>query len=533
MSVFEYYDWLFFNVTNRGLTQWIEKKSIDIGVQSISDYFSICFRMVKQSPLTDDKLLCFKKEMWKLGKERLAIGLKVNLDDTTTHMIHVLNKTTFTGNDDEKIPYYRINRVVTIPTQPKFSQDNIKVGMKVVMVNKRKTGNVYTVTNTEKNGFDAQNGDYELKMLEYESIDHIVKPKKMKQQENTLEENARQKELEEEAKNARPGQFINTKVNQKVLTKKLWREKIEDIFEKFQPSELQKQLFMQYVEYIHEESKTAFLDKVLNGDEEYFHQFVDSDLENFADDLFQEKLSGEEKKHPDMYNLLTDENPKNKLLLYKGVVLKLMGLSKEDRKHIYQKVFDINVDDFNKKSIPDRRETLYNHFITFITSLSQENLEKFIDSVFDKNLDVTHWIYLKSYNAKKLVSEDITTNVVCVKVDHLRPKYKNLKEWMADSQNVYIGCRGIVFINKVRFPPKNSKFANPFKIGGKLGRSKEKMTRDDVLRLYKEHLENEIRTGKITREEILALKGKTLGCWCSPEPCHGDIIVEMINELSD
>lgn len=104
---------------------------------------------------------------------------------------------------------------------------------------------------------------------------------------------------------------------------------------------------------------------------------------------------------------------------------------------------------------------------------------------------------------------------------------------MADPQNVYIGRSGIVFINKVRFPKKSSKFANPFKIGGKIGRTKEKMTRDDVLHLYKLHLENQIRHGKITKEEILTLKGKTLGCWCSPEPCHGDIIVQMIREFSD
>lgn len=27
------------------------------------------------------------------------------------------------------------------------------------------------------------------------------------------------------------------------------------------------------------------------------------------------------------------------------------------------------------------------------------------------------------------------------------------------------------------------------------------------------------------------LKGKTLGCWCKPYPCHGDVLVELLNEL--
>jgi hypothetical protein len=26
------------------------------------------------------------------------------------------------------------------------------------------------------------------------------------------------------------------------------------------------------------------------------------------------------------------------------------------------------------------------------------------------------------------------------------------------------------------------------------------------------------------------LKGKTLGCWCSPKACHGDILLEIANE---
>lgn len=27
------------------------------------------------------------------------------------------------------------------------------------------------------------------------------------------------------------------------------------------------------------------------------------------------------------------------------------------------------------------------------------------------------------------------------------------------------------------------------------------------------------------------LKGKVLGCWCAPEPCHGDVLAEIANEV--
>lgn len=31
------------------------------------------------------------------------------------------------------------------------------------------------------------------------------------------------------------------------------------------------------------------------------------------------------------------------------------------------------------------------------------------------------------------------------------------------------------------------------------------------------------------RESIHTLRGKTLGCWCKPKDCHGDVLVELLN----
>jgi len=38
-------------------------------------------------------------------------------------------------------------------------------------------------------------------------------------------------------------------------------------------------------------------------------------------------------------------------------------------------------------------------------------------------------------------------DVVNVRVKSIRPKYNNLKEWIADGSNVYIGRGGVVFID--------------------------------------------------------------------------------------
>jgi len=29
------------------------------------------------------------------------------------------------------------------------------------------------------------------------------------------------------------------------------------------------------------------------------------------------------------------------------------------------------------------------------------------------------------------------------------------------------------------------------------------------------------------------LKGKILGCWCSPKACHGDVLAKIVNEEGD
>jgi len=77
-------------------------------------------------------------------------------------------------------------------------------------------------------------------------------------------------------------------------------------------------------------------------------------------------------------------------------------------------------------------------------------------------------------------------SVVNVKVKFIRPEYENLEEWIKDSdKNVYIGRGRIVYINGVRYPPKDSPFCNPYKIGI--------LTREEVLTKYKIYLLERIK----------------------------------------
>lgn len=62
-------------------------------------------------------------------------------------------------------------------------------------------------------------------------------------------------------------------------------------------------------------------------------------------------------------------------------------------------------------------------------------------------------------------------------------------------------------------------WGNPFKMYSEADRRK-------VIQQYREYILN--------KPELMAqlhtLKDKTLGCYCKPKACHGDVLVELINE---
>ena len=67
-----------------------------------------------------------------------------------------------------------------------------------------------------------------------------------------------------------------------------------------------------------------------------------------------------------------------------------------------------------------------------------------------------------------------------------------------------------------------SKWGNPFPLPNHHSHEE----RIKVIEKYKLWLQ--------TQPNLLAalpeLKGKTLGCWCAPLPCHGDVLAELSNE---
>ena len=83
-----------------------------------------------------------------------------------------------------------------------------------------------------------------------------------------------------------------------------------------------------------------------------------------------------------------------------------------------------------------------------------------------------------------------------------------------DKYDVYIG--------------RPSKWGNPF---SHLKGTKAQFlvsSREEAIESYEEWLAQ----SEILQADLHELKGKTLGCWCAPLACHGDVLLRWANGIS-
>lgn len=96
----------------------------------------------------------------------------------------------------------------------------------------------------------------------------------------------------------------------------------------------------------------------------------------------------------------------------------------------------------------------------------------------------------------------------------MNTKVVNLKNSKYD---VYIG-RGSIFGN-----PYSHKSGTKAKFIVK--------NRREAIEKYKEYFYKRLETDADFLIKVASLKGKILGCFCFPLPCHGDIIKSFLDEL--
>ena len=81
--------------------------------------------------------------------------------------------------------------------------------------------------------------------------------------------------------------------------------------------------------------------------------------------------------------------------------------------------------------------------------------------------------------------------------------------------DVYIGRAG---------KGKNGYWGNPFLLG-------KDGNREEVLETYRAWFNKRVIADLQFKLKLEQLKGKRLGCFCSPQLCHGDVIAEYLNAL--
>lgn len=84
-----------------------------------------------------------------------------------------------------------------------------------------------------------------------------------------------------------------------------------------------------------------------------------------------------------------------------------------------------------------------------------------------------------------------------------------------DTRKYVVHCKRAPFDVYIGRP---GPWGNPFQIG-------RDGTRAEVIAKFEASLTDEQRE-RARRE----LRGKVLGCWCAPQPCHGDVLARIANE---
>lgn len=109
--------------------------------------------------------------------------------------------------------------------------------------------------------------------------------------------------------------------------------------------------------------------------------------------------------------------------------------------------------------------------------------------------------------------------------EKIRPKVINLKRYKSvDEMDVYIG--------RASSRSVQGRYGNPIRFSrtcpicqGLHHDSQE--GRKALLKCYRKHIWKEIQTSAALRQEIRDFAYKTLGCFCAPLGCHGDVLADL------
>ncbi len=103
---------------------------------------------------------------------------------------------------------------------------------------------------------------------------------------------------------------------------------------------------------------------------------------------------------------------------------------------------------------------------------------------------------------------------------------------MAEPKTRVVNLRREAYDVYIGRPGKGSlgPFGNPYRVGGWCSRCGHvHASAEATLACYRAYLFDRAGRDRAFAEHLRALRGKRLGCFCKPGPCHGDVIVEWLD----
>lgn len=68
---------------------------------------------------------------------------------------------------------------------------------------------------------------------------------------------------------------------------------------------------------------------------------------------------------------------------------------------------------------------------------------------------------------------------------------------------------------------------------GYFGNPYRAMPRQESIALFRKYFYKRLKEDPTFNKRVRSLKGKILGCFCKPKPCHADVIAEFLNSLPE
>jgi hypothetical protein len=103
----------------------------------------------------------------------------------------------------------------------------------------------------------------------------------------------------------------------------------------------------------------------------------------------------------------------------------------------------------------------------------------------------------------------------------LMPRQTTVVNLRHEAYDVYIGRAG---------HGQSGYFGNPFRVGDVCARCGQLHTIGAAtIDCFRGYFLERVERDEAFRKKVLGLKGKRLGCFCKPSPCHGDVIVEWLD----